>query len=1009
MNKKFSTLLASFLLAGGMTTANATVITDADVVAGGQYYYLEQVAELTGTIWAETFKANEQSGENFVIAYDYDLKQCVLTARKDGNYANYWRVVERAINGVKYYQLINAEGQLFSVKLGDKTISAFDIPSVKFTLNNGEEADVNGLSFTIEGKTYYLTAGDKLAEGVFAIKAIDTADDARGFDFTYAPGTAYTAKDLNAINGVDAGFNLSIGYINSSNKFAVYSDLQGNEFSGTLKASTDAIKTDKTNVDYSSTTAKVSDDSYFLTSGNKYLVLLNETWSKFNVTAGFGLGNKFALMDKEALLLQLAKDNNESDAAKKAIKAFRYTISDNVNDNPYIEVLVVDADNKAVGELYVVDFEGTQYLTINTSDVNADAQYNTAAGKTYVKLGSDSLVDWTKVATEKAYYTIVLAEDFEDTNDNLYEEGMVYGTRGCGIDVAAALLSPTEVQVNMPEGMWAFQYNNGTPKFVNRESGVEINASKVAVYDLGNNIYQGEDGAKYVITAHAIADLAEGYGVFTTEDTEYNLGIYSPVWKGVAYFAENHADSHKVGLDTDVENASVWTLAAETTARTNNTVNGTVKTATDSIYVINTVSYYGVPAGKTYKTWINVKDTMAVLSYTLKNAYGEYFAGEACTTGKMSVVFKKVGDYYNLIQVTKGKVTESRYHATFNPFKLYGGDSATDGLVAWTCMYERIENDLVAVEALAAPTYRRLVNEIDTISIYRDENSSQLLYEEGALLSEENANGEIEVLAGFLGLKNAKQFEIAPAMVAELVPSKDNMPMYLLSVGTTVVPNGKWCSIHETADCEHATETEGYVEGRYLVCLSDSAKAWKEDNKHATNVLNPYTNEEGNIRFGFVQATHRNDSLVWANSTIEDKTGIEYGDKKMKEGLVAFKYVDEAEGSFKIQTCEGFLKWMNGVVVATSEANADVFNMNEEETSAPTANEAISAAAVTVVAGEGNVTIAGAAGKKVVIANILGQTIANTVLTSDNATIAAPAGVVVVAVEGEAAVKAIVK
>ena len=51
----------------------------------------------------------------------------------------------------------------------------------------------------------------------------------------------------------------------------------------------------------------------------------------------------------------------------------------------------------------------------------------------------------------------------------------------------------------------------------------------------------------------------------------------------------------------------------------------------------------------------------------------------------------------------------------------------------------------------------------------------------------------------------------------------------------------------------------------------------------------------------------------------------------------------------------------------------------------------------------------GAAGKKVVITNILGQTVANTVVTSDNATIAAPAGVVVVAIEGEDAVKAIVK
>ena len=66
-------------------------------------------------------------------------------------------------------------------------------------------------------------------------------------------------------------------------------------------------------------------------------------------------------------------------------------------------------------------------------------------------------------------------------------------------------------------------------------------------------------------------------------------------------------------------------------------------------------------------------------------------------------------------------------------------------------------------------------------------------------------------------------------------------------------------------------------------------------------------------------------------------------------------------------------------------------------------------ATVKVVSGEGNVTIAGAAGKKVVISNILGQVVANTVVSSDNATIAAPQGIVVVAVEGEEAVKAIVK
>ena len=82
--------------------------------------------------------------------------------------------------------------------------------------------------------------------------------------------------------------------------------------------------------------------------------------------------------------------------------------------------------------------------------------------------------------------------------------------------------------------------------------------------------------------------------------------------------------------------------------------------------------------------------------------------------------------------------------------------------------------------------------------------------------------------------------------------------------------------------------------------------------------------------------------------------------------------------------------------------------MNENEAGNPTANEAIEAAGVQVIGGKGAVTVQGAAGKVITVANILGQTIANQVAASDNVTIAAPAGVVVVAVEGEAT-KVVVK
>ena len=117
-----------------------------------------------------------------------------------------------------------------------------------------------------------------------------------------------------------------------------------------------------------------------------------------------------------------------------------------------------------------------------------------------------------------------------------------------------------------------------------------------------------------------------------------------------------------------------------------------------------------------------------------------------------------------------------------------------------------------------------------------------------------------------------------------------------------------------------------------------------------------------------------------------------------------------------------WLKMHNGCLVLTdvrstfdtAKTNGDgalVFNayVKGENDNTVTKNEEVAVENVTVIAGNGSVTVLGAAGKNVIISNILGQVVANTVLTSDNATIAVPAGIVAVAVDGEKAVKAIVK
>ena len=194
-----------------------------------------------------------------------------------------------------------------------------------------------------------------------------------------------------------------------------------------------------------------------------------------------------------------------------------------------------------------------------------------------------------------------------------------------------------------------------------------------------------------------------------------------------------------------------------------------------------------------------------------------------------------------------------------------------------------------------------------------------------------------------------------------------------------------------------------------------------------------------NDKIDFARLQAVNDSLVAAGATkIKNVlTGVNH-----KNYTWSFRYVNpeaagnvEEEGNankflFESNNYDGekiapengsWLKIQNGCVVLTKNPSyfsnaktggdgALIFNVeNKEDDQLATDNEEIATSEVTVIAQQGAVRVANAAGKKVVVSNILGQTVANTVITSDNAVIAAPQGVVVVAVEGEEAVKAIVK
>jgi len=135
----------------------------------------------------------------------------------------------------------------------------------------------------------------------------------------------------------------------------------------------------------------------------------------------------------------------------------------------------------------------------------------------------------------------------------------------------------------------------------------------------------------------------------------------------------------------------------------------------------------------------------------------------------------------------------------------------------------------------------------------------------------------------------------------------------------------------------------------------------------------------------------------------EDMDGLYYI-RQTKAGHADGEYkLDEDQSDFETL----YLYVINNKFGWGPKSVAEKFVIKTAE--APTANESVSASEVKVIATDGAINIKNAAGKNVVISTILGQIVANEVLTSDNATISVPAGIAIVSVDGEEAVKVSVR
>ncbi len=350
----------------------------------------------------------------------------------------------------------------------------------------------------------------------------------------------------------------------------------------------------------------------------------------------------------------------------------------------------------------------------------------------------------------------------------------------------------------------------------------------------------------------------------------------------------------------------------------------------------------------------------------------------------------------------------------------------------------------------AAPeTYGDAANSPLNLKFFRYNNPAEYLFEN---YSSENKyrDGINDKSISFLGVNNAYQFEETATrsytMYVDTAYVRNNtrMPQYLIGVRPEVVEGDTiLCDAsthqHKTPEealaCEHTQIKVGFTRAMYLFNAQDSVDVKNYDYQgKAAYGADKYT------RLAFKDAVHAQDTLYILNPGVTTEQLVAgnfknedlFADKialdnnKHKNVVFQFRLIDDENNRFLIESESdpemiapekgGWIKIQNGVpVIARFDtfkeaiAQAEIFDVNDEIKYDATANDEIAVEGVSVVAGNGQVTIMGAAGKNVTITNILGKVIASQVIASDNATIAVPAGIVAVAVEGEAAVKAIVK
>ena len=803
---------------------------------------------------------------------------------------------------------------------------------------------------------------------VVSIIAKDDVEAERTDIVTLEKGTAVSASAINFTVAAPAKINMTADLLNNKygSPFALTFDknLDGNPLAGKELFATDIDGLDGYVTLQDRTTGKylVVDSTSWSSnlSSEKFWKLTVDAQPKdeaaaadkaTGVTAGTILENGRA---KELYAFKVVLD--PSDNSKMILYPYATPVYKGANDTEKKSKMCYDMEGTANGEMIAFgNFAGTEKLTIWTKD---------AAKCTFAEVKLPTTLD-----PEYTYFVKDMnnAKSDEDHSANK-NKGKYYVFSFCenGTVHAGAV---TEV----PTALWYLTETNNLANMWNTNSTrggaiIRVIDDAKAIYSFGTDTVQLVKGPK-VEDAQELAykkvskeDLVNGALSFRLK-SDLLENLYVTVKDGKLYVAAGElASAYRFKVE-EVELDEANSTVAES--------NGV----------------------KVYK--YNVTDRLGKATLCSKNENGTdyYLMGEPDVENSvypvtLSFLSTGVENEYKLVSYSEYTEEYGYYGSAISAL-------AGSGML-YTASWCNTENTTFEFAKKDAPTYATLnIGHVQITSYTEDDNKMIASQKDGfAVLKAEGQS----ILKSDVYTHDSLTLWLDTACLT----FEETMPLYYLSTNAFAEEGVKTRNyLMNTLD---SAEVKGYayeaagaeaVRAAFIagsVCGIDSI-AIKGDTINAMN-LNP-------AAVAFEVAAEYSDEAYkilsvqeYLNPAYDEEAAEEQGEEYDVE-----KYLPR----------NAYLAHLNNVVYWTTDPEqAEVFKVMT--TSTPTSNDKIAAeSAISVIANDGTVTIQGAAGKSVVISNILGKVVAETVLSSDNATIAVPAGIVAVAVEGEAAVKVVVK